>query len=245
MSEHGTLYSESEPGSAMITFYPDTKIEIIIGSSEDDLITGYLYNETISAGSGNDLISGGGGDDNLNGGSGLDTAVYSGNYKEYKISSTSSSFQLVAIQNKDGTDALINVERLKFSDKSIAIDLNGSAGTTAKVIGAVLGKSQVLNPTFVGLGLSYLDKGMSYSDLGALALTAVGATTNDAVVSTLWKNVIGTEATTAIKAPYIKMLTDGMKVGDLVVLAADTSFNTTNINLVGLAQTGIEYLPVV
>jgi serralysin len=86
---------------------------------------------------------------------------------------------------------------------------------------------------------------MSYSDLGALALTAVGATTNDAVVSTLWKNVIGTEATTAIKAPYIKMLTDGMKVGDLVVLAADTSFNTTNINLVGLAQTGIEYLPVV
>jgi len=108
-----------------------------------------------------------------------------------------------------------------------------------------LGKSQVLNPTFVGLGLSYLDNGMSYSDLGALALTAVGATTNDAVVSTLWKNVIGTEATTAIKAPYIKMLTDGMRVGDLVVLAADTSFNTTNINLVGLAQTGIEYLPVV
>jgi serralysin len=65
------------------------------------------------------------------------------------------------------------------------------------------------------------------------------------VVTTLWKNVIGTDATAEIKAPYIKMLTDGMKVGDLVVLAADTSFNTTNINLVGLAQTGIEYLPVV
>jgi hypothetical protein len=27
-------------------------------------------------------------------------------------------------------------------------------------------------------------------------------------------------------------------------LAADSSFNTTNINLVGLAQTGIEYTPV-
>ena len=108
-----------------------------------------------------------------------------------------------------------------------------------------MGKSQVQNPTYVGLGLSYLDKGMSYSDLGALALNAIGATTNDAVVSTLWKNVIGTEATTAIKAPYIKMLTDGMKVGDLVVLAADTSFNTGNINLIGLTQTGIEYIPVI
>ena len=46
------------------------------------------------------------------------------------------------------------------------------------------------------------------------------------------------------KAPYIKMLSEGMRTGDLVVLAADTSLNTTNINLVGLAQTGIEYLPV-
>ena len=27
-------------------------------------------------------------------------------------------------------------------------------------------------------------------------------------------------------------------------VTADTSFNTTNINLVGLAQTGIEYIPL-
>jgi serralysin len=85
---------------------------------------------------------------------------------------------------------------------------------------------------------------MSYSDLGALAMTAVGSTTNDAVVSTLWRNVVGSDANAEQKTPYIKMLTDGMKFGDLVVLAADTSFNTTNINLVGLAQTGIEYIPV-
>jgi hypothetical protein len=32
--------------------------------------------------------------------------------------------------------------------------------------------------------------------------------------------------------------------GALAHLAADSSFNTTNINLVGLAQTGIEYIPV-
>ena len=86
---------------------------------------------------------------------------------------------------------------------------------------------------------------MSYSDLGALALTAVGATTNDAIVSTLWLNVIGAPASAQDKAPFVKMLADGMKAGDLVVLAADTEFNTSKINLVGLAQTGIEYIPVV
>jgi hypothetical protein len=40
------------------------------------------------------------------------------------------------------------------------------------------------------------------------------------------------------------MLADGMKAGDLVALAADTALNTSNINLVGLAQSGIEYIPV-
>ena len=46
---------------------------------------------------------------------------------------------------------------------------------------------------------------------------------------------------TTDKAPFVKMLADGMKAGDLVVLAADTALNTTNIGLVGLMQTGIEY----
>ena len=143
----------------------------------------------------------------------------------------------------DGVDSLVSVERLKFLDKAIAIDLDGNAGITAKVIGAVLGKDFLKIPAYVGIGLSYIDKGMSYSELGALALSAVGATTNDAIVSTLWRNVLGFNPTTADKAPLIKMLDDGMKPGDLVILAADTSFNTTNIGLVGLVQTGIEYLP--
>ena len=241
---NGSLSSEGD-GSAIVTIYPDTVLEKVIGSPEADIIIGYTALETLDGGAGNDQITGGGGNDDINGGTGIDTAIFTSASKSYKFSVGSNSVLITGDPTTDGIDTLTNVERLKFSDKTIAIDLSENAGTTAKIIGAVLGKSQVQNPTFVGLGLSYLDKGMTYSDLGALALTAVGATTNDAVVSTLWKNVIGTEATPAIKAPYIKMLTDGMKVGDLVVLAADTSFNTTNINLVGLAQTGIEYLPVV
>jgi len=256
---NGTLYSDGD-GSAIVTIYPDTVIEKVIGSPEADIIIGYTASETLLGGAGNDQITGGGGNDMIDGGIGIDIAEFSGSLgnnsnKNYSIQKINESTWTVSYTGPvianypppitEGIDQITNVERLQFTDKSVALDLNGNAGTTAKVIGAVLGKSQVENPTFVGLGLSYLDKGMSYSDLGALALTAVGATTNDEVVSTLWKNVIGTDATTAIKAPYIKMLTDGMKVGDLVVLAADTSFNTTNINLVGLVQTGIEYLPVV
>ena len=229
-------------GQATVNF--GTVLENLIGSAFADNLHGNDVNNVINGGAGNDQITGGGGNDNIDGGIGIDIAIFSGASKGYQISTEATSVLVTGDAITDGIDTLLNIERIRFSDKSIAIDLNGNAGISAKVIGAVLGKTQVQNLTYVGLGLSYLDKGMSYSDLSALALTAVGATTNDAVVSTLWKNVIGTDATAEIKAPYIKMLTDGMKVGDLVVLAADTSFNTTNINLVGLAQTGIEYLPV-
>lgn len=229
-------------GQATVNF--GTVLENLIGSAFADNLHGNDVNNVINGGAGNDQITGGGGNDNIDGGIGIDIAIFSGASKGYKISTEATSVLVTGDAITDGIDTLLNIERIRFSDKSIAIDLNGNAGISAKVIGAVLGKTQVQNSSYVGLGLSYLDKGMSYSDLSALALTAVGATTNDAVVSTLWKNVIGTDATAEIKAPYIKMLTDGMKVGDLVVLAADTSFNTTNINLVGLAQTGIEYLPV-
>jgi hypothetical protein len=37
------------------------------------------------------------------------------------------------------------------------------------------------------------------------------------------------------------MLENGMSVGALAKMAADSSFNTAGINLVGLALSGIEY----
>jgi hypothetical protein len=40
------------------------------------------------------------------------------------------------------------------------------------------------------------------------------------------------------------MLSNGLDFGALAVLASETSFNSTNINLVGLAQTGIAYIPM-
>jgi hypothetical protein len=144
----------------------------------------------------------------------------------------------------DDTDYLTNIERLKFSDKSIALDLDGNAGTTAKILGAVFGKDAVNNKNYVGIGLNFLDTGWSYDNLAGLALEAAGAKTNDQIVSLLWTNVIGTNPTAADKQPFIALLENGMSAGALAHLAADTSYNTTNINLVGLAQTGIEYIPI-
>jgi hypothetical protein len=126
-----------------------------------------------------------------------------------------------------------DVERIHFTNKNIALDINGNAGSTAKLLGAVFGKDSLTNKQYVGIGLSLLDAGMSTTTLASLAVDAANLKTNDQIVSTLWKNVFGTTATSSDKAPYVKLLDDGMSPGTLAWLAADTTFNKVNINLVG------------
>lgn len=136
------------------------------------------------------------------------------------------------------------ITRFNVDGHYFAADINGNAGATAKLLGAVFGKDSVYNKQYVGIGLSLLDAGMSTTTLASLAVDAANLKTNDQIVSTLWKNVFGTTASISDKSPYIKLLDDGMSPGTLAWLAADTTFNKVNINLVGLAQTGIEYIPV-
>jgi hypothetical protein len=231
----------------------DTFIGATDSTSKDD-------SDTVDGFAGNDVFYGNGSgkyDDIFYGGDGVDTSVLRGKSTNYTITQSSdiwnsytkkSELKGFYVKDKtglDGQQALSSVERLKFSDKSIALDLDQNAGVTAKILGAVFSKSSVANKEYVGIGLDLLDKGMNFDTLAGLALNAAKATTNDQIVTTLWTNVVGSAPSVGDKAPFIKMLVDGMTPGALAHMAADTPLNTSNINLVGLAQTGIEYTPVV
>jgi len=84
---------------------------------------------------------------------------------------------------------------------------------------------------------------MSYEALAALAVSVTKKTSSTDVCTLLWTNVFGkAPAAAADIAPFTAMLDSGqMSIGGLAALAADTSFNTTNIDLVGLSQTGLGY----
>jgi hypothetical protein len=182
----------------------------------------------------------------LDGGLGIDTSVYTGSAKDYSVKALGGgSFEVkrnaLASTGPVVNDTLVNVERLQFSDQYLALDLSGHAGTCAKILGAVFGAQATANKAYVGIGLHFLDAGWSYDKLAGVALDAAGAKTNDQIVSLLWQNVMGLTPSSADKAPYIVMLENGMSPGALAQLAADTSFNTLHINLVGLAQTGLAF----
>lgn len=87
------------------------------------------------------------------------------------------------------------------------------------------------------------EDGWSYGNLTGLGLEAAGDNTYDLIVSLLWTNVMCGQASTSDKATYISMIENGITPGALAHLTADTSFNANNIKLIGLATTGLEYIP--
>jgi hypothetical protein len=130
---------------------------------------------------------------------------------------------------------------------AIAFDLAGAAGTTAKTLGAVFGADAVSNEVYAGIGIDLIDQGMDYLQLMTLAInTNLGSNpANAQVVDLLYKNVVGVLPDDITRAAYVSLLDSGaFSIGTLGVLAADTSYNLANINLVGLAQTGLEYIPI-
>jgi len=208
-------------------------IENAIGTPANDSITG---NDS------NNQLRGGAGDDTLAGGAGTDTAIFSGAKTAYTITNNQGT---LSIQGTDGTDSLTAIERLQFDNVKVAFDLDANAGLTAKLLGVLAGKDSVANPTFVGAGINVLDSGMSYSDLMSAALDAVlgSGFSNDAVATLLYTNLAGAAPSSADLSAIVALIEGGTFTPvTLAIAAADHELNTTNIDIVGLASTGIDYV---
>jgi hypothetical protein len=184
------------------------------------------------------------GNDVFTGAERLDKAFAPGKIESAKLIRSNDA---VTISASVGNLTLKAVERIVFSDQAIAYDLSGFAGMTAKTLGAVFGKESVANKSFAGIGLHFVDDlNFSYPSLMELAINArLGANASSAqVVDLLYTNVVGQAPDAAARKTFTDLLDNGtFTLGGLGVLAADTELNKVNINLVGLAQTGLEYLP--
>ena len=169
------------------------------------------------------------------------------------------------VSNRDDLDGLAEVERLEFevaetnganrvaldivgnggtAAKALGFDSHGNGGKAAKIIGALWGKESVENPAFVGLVLYYVDSGVSYEALLDLALNVLlGANkTNEAVANLIYTNLVGEAPTDAAKAELASYMDSGAYSQVAFTRAiADHELNATNIDLVGLSSTGLQY----
>jgi hypothetical protein len=183
-----------------------------------------------------------GGTATIDGGAGIDTVFFNGGLSTYSVSHTSGG---VTVSGNGQTANMVNVERLHFTDMSVALDMSGHAGTVAKLIAAVFGSSYLGVSQYVGLGLNLMDSGMSEQSLADLAVHTVlfqnlaGSTSNTDFVKLVYHNVIGVDPSASELSTYVGMLDSGQQTqASLAVMAAETSQNQAH--LVGV-QAGIDF----
>ena len=212
------------------------------GGPNAETLTGNNGTDTLSGLGGNDTLVGMFGNDALTGGAGRDLAVYSGARSQYTVTKGSGNFTVA--RTGEGTDTLVEVERLQFSEDNLALDLEGSAGSVAKVLGILFGAASVSNTTYAGIGIGAMDAGLSYDGLMGAAINAVfPGISNAALVDLLYFNLVGIHPDVATAQPFVAYLDlHQLTQSQLAVLAADTSFNTNNIDLAGLTQHGLAYV---
>ncbi|MCX7175815.1 MAG: hypothetical protein NT159_18200 [Proteobacteria bacterium] len=222
----------------------------ISGLAGNDSIDGQAGNDILSGGDGNDTLTGGAGNDMLDGGAGLDTAAFGGRMADYAITRNDGGYTVRDNTGVEGTDSLTAIERLRFSDIMLALDMDASqsGGEAALLIGAVIGKTGLANKVLVGELLNYFDAGNTLLTAATALLSAgiidrlAGGATTNAYVNLVYHAVTGQVATTDDTKMLAALIdSGGYTRADFLAAAAELPENQANVGLVGLSQTGLEY----
>ena len=212
----------------------------LTGDAGDNLLTGSWGEDTLTGLAGDDTLAGGeSGHDQLDGGAGVDAAVFPGRAWEYTFHTLAQGRELIHMTGD--TDTLIGIERIVFDDMSYAMDIDGTAGTVARILGFVMGTADL--PELAGVGLRLLDSGMGEEQLMQKALDLVLGPhfSNTALVELGFANVFGVPAPADALATYVALLDSGDT--SPAALALRASWLTENLDNIGFGWLQVAGLP--
>jgi hypothetical protein len=180
----------------------------------------------------------------------IDTYTLAGDSSDYTITKTEDEITLASTLASNVTFSLADHERVVFDDTAFAYDADGRAGDVYSLLAAALGESDV-TAEYTGLGIYFADAGFTNKQLAEALLatdvykTDAGGVSNETFIKHVYKNVMGTDATLADVTTLTNWMTGNQySQADVLVIASQLEDFQTEIDLVGLATTGIEYTPV-
>ncbi|MGE4242816.1 hypothetical protein [Ramlibacter sp.] len=228
--------------SRTVDIAQDTTIENATGSPFNDLLVGNERANLILGGAGDDIIDGRGGSDTIVGGPGIDVVLFDGAASMYVVANKGNTWQVRVAAD---VDELTSVERLLFDDGALALDVAEAAGTAARLLSTVLGPESVRNPTAVGILIAALDSGKTAHDTALLLLNVVArGETNVAFVERVFANVTGSAPSDATTAALASLIDGGVFTqATFAERVADLPLTADRIDLAGLVEHGLPYLP--
>ena len=215
------------------------------GTANDDDITGTNANDALYGHAGWDLLEGKGGSDLLDGGSGIDTAWYEGRLDDYDVAVAGHRLFVTDTVGLDGSDTLVNLERLDFADVALAFDVDGPAGEAYRLYQAAFDRT----PDEDGLGywIAQMDAGASVRNVAASFVnsnefrTVYGSNPSNATIITGFYEHVLNRTPDAAGMEYWLAILNGGKDTVAGVLASFSESQENYAQLVGVMQDGMAY----
>lgn len=250
--ESGTLTgtSLSRSGTGELLLNVTMNMQVDVNTFEVDLTNGLSSlmtgNDTVTGSAYNNKLRGFAGNDSIDGGAGADTAYYSGTRSQYQVSGNAST---MTVSGPDGVDTLVNVERLQFSDKAVAFDVDTTAGQAYRLYQAAFDRQ----PDAGGLGtwINYMDSGHSLVEVSSMFqqstefVTKYGTSLSSSdFVTLLYQNVLHRAPDAGGLGTWTNLL-DTNQWSRAQVLIGFSESTENKAALIGVMQAGMEFIPTV
>jgi hypothetical protein len=221
---------------------------VATGAGDDQIsIRGGSAKVFVDSGDGNDRITLLDDSHTIMGGKGIDTVVVQAPRADYQLS-LGTDINLDTVTNKLGiANFLFGVERIQFSDATIALDINGNGGQAYRLYQAAFART----PDKAGLGfwIGSLDNGATLNSVaqGFVASdefrAAYGANpSNHDLVTQFYQNILHRAPEQAGLDYWVGILDNKQgSVADVLMQISESAENKAG--LVGVIGNGFEYTP--
>ena len=203
-----TITKVTLDATANVTTFTAGKSFYVLGEDGNDTLTfsatgsfsdyaeGGVGNDTIATGGGRDTVNGAAGNDVLDGGADIDTSLFNGLRSTANVLISATSVTVTdTVAGRNGVDTLTNLERIKFSDGVLAVDIalptNGAsnAGVAYRMYEAAFNRAPDNNG--LAFWIKQLDAGLS------VRAAAAGFVASDEFQATYGANPSASQLVTA------------------------------------------------
>jgi hypothetical protein len=182
----------------------------------------------------------------IDGGAGLDTVAYSGARANFTVEKQVWGYSVVDKTGAQGSDLLVNVERVQFSDsKALALDIDGNAGQVYRLYQAAFDRT----PDAGGYAywLNAMDHGYSLNQISALVLQNKEAVdlymsnpTDEYFVTQLYHHVLHRDPDAGGLSFWLGNIHSASRA-EVLGMFSESPENQAQV--IGVIQNGIEYTP--
>lgn len=207
-----------------------TELDVELAISKD---LGHSISKLLVSNNGKTFIPGTAAD-NVTGTASIDRAIYAGRKADYTISSDGTSITVKSKAAGTDIDKLFNVERIQFSDVSVAFDGNAQGGQAYRLYQAAFDRK----PDMPGLGywMDKLEKGARLQDAASGFINSnefqskYGTNvSNKDFVALLYKNVLHRAPDASGAAYWEKALQDGVSREQVLLGFSESAENRSRV----------------